>query len=111
MHSCGIKIYLVSHCHSLLLLSYDHTSFSQLTSGLISSLLTRYAGDVGISDSLATRLRDTTPSLFSQKDAVVSKANEMVTVATSEQSRTKQWGLLRESLKVGVAIQPPRLIV
>ncbi len=72
----------------------------QLTSALITSLLTRYASDVGVSDTLSARLRETTPSLFSQNDAVINKANELVTLATAAQSRNEQWSLLRESLKV-----------
>ena len=80
---------------------------SQLTSALITSLLTRYAGDVGVSDTLSARLRDTTPSLFSQNDAVTSKANEMVTLATAAKSRNEQWGLLRESLKVCENLEAP----
>lgn len=94
----------------MLVSSITGITYLQLTSGLISSLLTRYAGDLGLSDSLSTRLRDTTPSLFSQKDAVISKANEMVTMATTEQGRAKQRGLLRESLKVGVACSNPALL-
>lgn len=60
-------------------------------------------GDTGLSDTLSARLRETTPSLFSQSDAVVNKANEMVTMATAAQGKTEQWSLLRESLKVSIA--------
>lgn len=83
--------------------SPNHITPFQLTSALISSLLARYAGDLGLSDALSHRLRNTTPSLFSQRDAVNSKASEMITMAADELSRTKQQGLLRESLKVGMA--------
>ena len=73
---------------------------TQLTSSLISTLLNRYAGDVGMSDSLSARLLEATPTLFSQDDAIASKAQELVTMATSSQSKYEQVGLLRESVKV-----------
>ena len=75
-------------------------SLSQLTSSLISSLLNRYAGDTGMTDSLTARLRDLTPSLFSQDDAIASKATELVTMATTIKNRYEQLSMLRESLKV-----------
>ena len=74
----------------------------QLTSSLISSLLNRYAGDVGMSDSLSARLLEATPSLFSHDDAVASKARELVTMATSSQSKYEQLNLLRDSVKVSM---------
>ena len=64
-------------------------------------MLSRYAGDLGMFDTLSSRLRDSTPSLFSKSDAVVNKANEHVTIATAAQSRNEQHTYLRESLKVG----------
>ena len=74
----------------------------QLTSSLILSLLNRYAGDVGMSDSLSARLLEATPSLFSHDDAIASKARELITMAMSSQSKYEQLSLLRESVKVSV---------
>lgn len=71
-----------------------------LTSALISSLLARYAGETGLSATLSSRLRDSTPSLFSQSDAIVNKANELVALATASQSSHEQHNYLRESLKL-----------
>ena len=77
--------------------------YVQLTSSLILSLLNRYAGDVGMSDSLTARLLETSPSLFSQDDAVASKARELITMAMSIQSKYEQLSLLRELVKVSVS--------
>ena len=41
-----------------------------------------------------------TPSLFSHDDAIASKAQELVTMATAMESRYEQLSMLRESLKV-----------
>lgn len=71
----------------------------KLTSALIASLLTRYAGDTGLTDSLTARLRQMAPALFSQDDAIISKAQELVTMATVIQSRYEQLSMLRDSLK------------
>ena len=53
-----------------------------------------------MTDSLTARLRDLTPSLFSQDDAIASKATELVTMATTIKNRYEQLSMLRESLKV-----------
>ena len=83
-------MYIFAHVHS------------QLTSSLITTLLNRYAGDVGMSESLTTRLLEDTPTLFSHDDAVASKAKELVSMAMSSKSKYKQLGFLRESVKVSV---------
>ena len=95
MHTCA-HTHLHVHTHSC---TYSHT---QLTTSLISSLLNRYAGDTGMFDSLSSRLRDATPTLFSHDDAIATKANEMITLATTAQSKYEQLSMLRESLKVSV---------
>lgn len=74
----------------------------QLTSSLISALLNHYAGDVGVSDSLSARLLEATPTLFSQDDAIASKAQELVIRATGSKNKYEQLGLLRESVKVNL---------
>ena len=62
--------------------------------------MSRYSGEVGISDEISSRLRETTPSLFSQNDAVCSKANELVAVASATEAKYDQLNQLRESVKV-----------
>lgn len=57
-----------------------------------------------MTDSLHARLRDVTPSLFSHDDAIASKAQELITMATALESRYEQLTMLRESLKVLVTI-------
>lgn len=77
-------------------------TYTQLTSSLISTLLNRHAGDVGMSDSLSARLLEATPTLFSQDDAIASKAQELVTMATGSKNKYEQLSLLRESVKVSL---------
>ena len=79
-------------------------SWLQLTSSLISALLNRYAGDVSMSDSLSARLLEATPNLFSQDDAIASKAQELVIRATGSKSKYEQLNLLRESVKVNLTL-------
>ncbi|XP_064386411.1 nuclear pore complex protein Nup155-like isoform X2 [Halichondria panicea] len=71
----------------------------QLISSLITSLLTRHAVDSAMSDTLTVQLRGSTPSLFSQDDAVLSKGLELVTMAKASQSNYDRLTQLRESLK------------
>lgn len=72
----------------------------QLSTAVINSLLVRFAGDVGVSDEISARLRETTPSLFSQNDALSNKASELVTLAATTQVKYEQLNLLKESVKV-----------
>ena len=53
-----------------------------------------------MTESLSARLREMTPSLYSLEDAIASKAQELVTMATTVQGRYEQLTMLRESLEV-----------
>lgn len=69
-----------------------------LISSVISALLNRYAGDVNMTESLSSRLLEVAPSLYSQDDAIASKARELVTVARTIQNREEQLQRLKESV-------------
>ena len=73
----------------------------QLSTALISSLMARHSGEVGVTDEIASRLRETTPSLFSQSNAIIAKANELVSIATATEEKFDQLSKLRDSVKVG----------
>ena len=53
-----------------------------------------------MTESLSARLLEVAPSLYSQDDAIVSKARELVTVARAIQNRGEQLLRLRESVMV-----------
>ena len=91
---------------SPLLFSYPSTSSSfsfspQVPSALIASLLSHYAGDSSLTTPLTAQLRQLCSSLFSQEDAIASKGQELVTIATSIESPAEKQSMLRDSLKVG----------
>ncbi len=87
-----------------MLLWFTFHSKLQLSTALISSLMTRHSGEVGASDEITSRLRETTPSLFSQSDAVCTKANELVAIASATDAKFEQLTRLRESVKVCVCV-------
>ena len=53
-----------------------------------------------MSGEVSARLRETTPSLFSQNDALSNKASELVSMAASTPAKYEQLNMLRESVKV-----------
>ena len=50
-------------------------------SELIRTLLDMYIGDVHMTDTLTARLRETAPCLFSEDDATISKAHELISLS------------------------------
>ena len=67
---------------------------------MITSLISRFAGDSIMTDSLMKRLRELAPTIYSDDDAIASKANELVMVAKTLQNRYDQVTRLRDSLQV-----------
>ena len=63
-------------------------------------MLNRFAGDSVMTDNVVKRMRELAPSIYSEDDAVASKANELLMVAKTVQSRYDQLAMLRESLQV-----------
>ena len=55
-----------------------------------------------MTDNLVKRLRELAPTVYSEDDAVTSKANELVMVAKTMQSRYDQLTMLRDSLQVRI---------
>jgi len=53
-----------------------------------------------MTDNVVKRMRELAPSIYSEDDAVASKANELLMVAKTVQSRYNQLAMLRESLQV-----------
>ena len=53
-----------------------------------------------MTESLSSRLLEVAPSLYSQDDAIASKARELVTVARTIQNREEQLQRLKESVMV-----------
>ena len=51
-------------------------------------------------DSIVKRLRELAPTIYSEDDAIASKANELVMVAKTVQARYEQVTMLKESLQV-----------
>ena len=51
-------------------------------------------------DPLTSQLRQLCPALFSEDDAIASKGQELVTIATTVQSPAEKQSMLRDSLKV-----------
>lgn len=53
-----------------------------------------------MTDNLVKRLRELAPTVYSENDAVASKANELVMVAKTVQNQYDQVTMLRDSLQV-----------
>ena len=71
-----------------------------MANAMITSLINHFAGDSIMTDNLVKRLRELAPTVYSEDDAVTSKANELVMVAKTMQSRYDQLTMLRDSLQV-----------
>ena len=71
-----------------------------MSAALIQCLINRYLNDNAATDAISSRLRDICPSLYSSDDAVCSKANEMLQMAKTSQTRMEKEAQLRESLHV-----------
>ena len=67
---------------------------------MITAMLNRFAGDSVMTDNVVKRLRELAPTIYSEDDAIASKANELVMVARTVQAHYDQVGMLRESLQV-----------
>ena len=76
------------------------TSGKQMANALITTLMNHFSGDSVMTDNLVKRLRELAPTVYSEDDAVASKANELVMVAKTLQSRYDQVTMLRDSLQV-----------
>ena len=76
------------------------TNGKQAANALITSLMNHFAGDSVMTDNLVKRLRELAPTVYSENDAVASKANELVMVAKTVQNRYDQVTVLRDSLQV-----------
>ena len=76
------------------------TNGKQMANAMITSLMNHFAGDTAMTDNLVKRLRELAPTVYSEDDAVASKANELVMLAKSLQTRYDQVKMLRESLQV-----------
>ena len=76
------------------------TNGKQTANALITSLMSHFAGDSVMTDNLVKRLRELAPTVYSENDAVASKANELVMVAKTVQNRYDQVTMLRDSLQV-----------
>ncbi|XP_072448887.1 nuclear pore complex protein Nup155 isoform X2 [Chiloscyllium punctatum] len=70
----------------------------ELCGALITSLINRYIGDNASVDAISKHLRDTCPLLYSNDDAVCSKANELLQSARQVQNKAEKEKALRESL-------------
>ncbi|XP_041042883.1 nuclear pore complex protein Nup155 isoform X1 [Carcharodon carcharias] len=70
----------------------------ELCGALITSLINRYIGDNASVDAISKHLRDTCPLLYSNDDAVCSKANELLQSARQIQNKAEKEKTMRESL-------------
>jgi len=67
---------------------------------MITTMLNRFAGDSVMTDNIVKRLRELAPTIYSEDDAIASKANELVMVAKTVQGHYNQMTMLKESLQV-----------
>jgi len=76
------------------------TTGKEIASALIQCLICRYLSDNAATDAISSRLREVCSSLYSSDDAVCSKANELLTVAKTTQSKGQKDGQLKEALQL-----------
>ncbi|XP_038049552.1 nuclear pore complex protein Nup155-like isoform X2 [Patiria miniata] len=67
---------------------------------LITALINCYIGDNATTDAISTKLRDICPSIYSQEDAICSKASELIKGAQQAQTRSVKEKMLQESLQL-----------
>ncbi|XP_033636336.1 nuclear pore complex protein Nup155-like [Asterias rubens] len=77
---------------------------------LITSLINHYIGDNATTDAISSNLREICPSIYSQDDAVCSKANELVKGAQQAETRSNRNAMLQESLKLFKTISPKLIL-
>lgn len=74
------------------------TTGREICSALIDSLIKCYLDDSASTDAISERLRDVCPNLFSNDDAVCTKAGELLMLAKRSRDKTEQERILRDSL-------------
>ncbi|XP_064606018.1 nuclear pore complex protein Nup155-like [Liolophura sinensis] len=117
-HTCevlGLLKVLVDHQFHILAanLPKDHQdqlramTFKQLVvngkemcGALITCLINRYLDDNATINAISSRLREICPSLYSQDDAVCSKANELLQAAKSNPNQSEKREQLKEALQL-----------
>jgi nuclear pore complex protein Nup155 len=72
----------------------------QLCDGLVRCLMDQYISDSVTTDNVSGQLRDLCPSLFSQDDAIVTKANETLALARATENTNDKNQLLEDSLQL-----------
>ncbi|KAM7443523.1 hypothetical protein ABFA07_007737 [Porites harrisoni] len=75
------------------------TTGQEICSALIDSLIKCYLDDSASTDAISERLRDVCPNLFSNDDAVSTKAGELLMLAKRSRDKTEQERILRDSLQ------------
>ncbi|XP_031566645.1 nuclear pore complex protein Nup155-like [Actinia tenebrosa] len=75
------------------------TAGQEVCSGLISSLMNCFLDDSSSTDAISERLREISPSLYSDSDAICTKAGELLTLAKKTTNKSEQSRLLKEALQ------------
>lgn len=71
----------------------------EICSSLISALMNCYLDDSASTDAISERLRDLCPSLFSNDDAVSTKAGELLMLAKRSRDKVEQESILKDALQ------------